>query len=777
MQFLDPICRPTVSRWVGCFALCVVVFVGACVNPLDGPAGDIVGADGDSPAGSPLPAITGIATLINQGGGRFSTVGTPAESSTPKFAVAADLNADGLNDMVWIDLFGDQVQVMLNNGSGGLAAPIAYDVEDGPIHLRVLDLNGNGVLDIVSVNSNANTISILIGEGDGTFGEATTYPADDSPTFVATGDLDDDGDVDLISTSPIAGRLSILVNRGDGRFRTSGQVGVGRFADDIELVDLDNDGKLDVVTTNLFDAIVTVVRSADEGGFDQYAVGTWPRASITTDLNDDGFVDLVVLNMLGQSVSILINDGKGLFGEAVSYEVGADPTWFVVEDLTGDGAPDVGVSNSDDGTISVLVNQGDGSFNAANHYVVGSRPNELVTGDWDGDGLLDLAVAVTGDNAIAILTNTGQGVFRTSESIPVGIGPRTIVVTDIDGDGMDDLFVTGYHEPVVARNTVVETSPVLRTSVPAPRVWLPSYVKESYMRVGELDGLICLPEAVEWWPAIPGGIAISGVFRDQKWQNIFADRTDAGFFIQIDPYPPPRLGPLEDKLIFELQGQSFAHEPVRAAFKAEAIERVRWYRPKYLCLAMEINAYFEQQPDDFENFFSLYVETKDAIKDLYPDTMVFVSFQYEQLLGRWGGLGGQTIHDPQWDLLARFEPHSDAVAISTYPLVSLVPPRFSDPDLIPDDYYSRISDHTDLPIIFAELGWSAAERFGSSNESQADFLRRFEQLTDDMDLILVNYFFLSDTNGFGPFFNNLGLLNRNGEPRDAWDVWLSMWND
>jgi len=205
---------------------------------------------------------------------------------------------------------------------------------------------------------------------------------------------------------------------------------------------------------------------------------------------------------------------------------------------------------------------------------------------------------------------------------------------------------------------------------------------------------------------------------------------------------------------------------------------VRWYNPKYVCLAMEINAYFEEQPDDFENFLSLFIETRDLIKEINPDTLVFVSFQYEQLLGRFGAEAGLQLHEPHWLLVEMFEPYQDAVAISSYPLVTLAPQRFSEPSLVPSDYYSRITEHTNLPIVIAELGWSPDGQFNGSDENQAEFLRRFsEELTKGMDLLLVNYFFLSDTSGFGPFFNTLGLIDREGRPKEAFDVWNSMWTN
>lgn len=320
---------------------------------------------------------------------------------------------------------------------------------------------------------------------------------------------------------------------------------------------------------------------------------------------------------------------------------------------------------------------------------------------------------------------------------------------------------------------------VIRCTVPTPRNWERDGVVEAFKTAGELSGWVCLPDQVEWWHAAGKGYRSAKVFQSQRWQNVLLGDNPAGrtrVFIQLDPYPPPRHGTLAAKLPSALKAQTFASPAVREAFVTEAVARVRWYDAQYVCLAMEINAYYEQQPADFDNFVSLFAEAREAIKKIKPDAVVFVSFQYEQLLGRFGGIAGQTVHEPHWELLEKFEPHQDAVGISSYPLASMTPPRFGDPKDLPDNYYSRIAKHTDKPIVFCELGWPSGKKYGGSEESQAQFLRRFGDLTSELDLVLVNYFFLYDTKGYGSVFDSMGLLDASGRPRKGFHVWKTLWS-
>ena len=59
------------------------------------------------------------------------------------------------------------------------------------------DLNHDGVVDLVTVNHAANSVSILYGNGDGTFAAKPTYATGNGPFWVALGDFNGDGYGDI----------------------------------------------------------------------------------------------------------------------------------------------------------------------------------------------------------------------------------------------------------------------------------------------------------------------------------------------------------------------------------------------------------------------------------------------------------------------------------------------------------------------------------------------------------------------------------------------------
>lgn len=313
----------------------------------------------------------------------------------------------------------------------------------------------------------------------------------------------------------------------------------------------------------------------------------------------------------------------------------------------------------------------------------------------------------------------------------------------------------------------------LRSVVPTPRSWTGPEVSAAFELAGQLGPVVSLPDPVDWFDAAGKPASASKAYRDATWQRVLCERNRLNVFVQMDPYRD-RRGPIPG-LPRSVAANSFSDPLLRRAFIADAVQRAALYRPPLMCLAMEINAYYEQRPDDFEHFVTLFAEARAALRRVKPDTLVFVSFQYEQLLGRFGGQGGLPAHEPHWELLARFEPHADAIGISSYPLEQFSPPRYGDPAALPDDYYRRITEHTALPIVFAELGWPSDARFGGSPQRQAAFIQRLPELLAGMPVLLVNWNFLHDAQGYGEVFESMGLIDRNGREKPALHAWKRTW--
>ena len=220
----------------------------------------------------------------------------------------------------------------------------------------------------------------------------------------------------------------------------------GRTVRAVAVGDLNGDRKPDLATANHDSDSVSVLLNAGRGSFRthrDYLVAASPWSIAVADLNADGKLDVVTASSSAAAVSVLLNKGNGTFEPRRNYPTGADPLAVAVGDLDGDGDPDLVTANSDfPGHVSVLLNTGDGSFADNREFVTGDAPESIVVRDLNGDGSQDVATA--GSSAVSILLNAGGGILRSPHDISTGANLSSIAVGDLNGDGKPDLATVSY---------------------------------------------------------------------------------------------------------------------------------------------------------------------------------------------------------------------------------------------------------------------------------------------------------------------------------------------
>ncbi len=204
---------------------------------------------------------------------------------------------------------------------------------------------------------------------------------------------------------------------------------------------------LSLITILLF--LATINTYAFEPLFNtriDYAAGENPNSVFAVDLDGDGDNDLAVANNgyypdILCTVSILLNNGDGMFQQAVNYGAGDGPLSVLAVDLDGDGDNDLTVANLAYDNVSVLLNNGDGTFQQAVNYGTGDYPISVFAVDLDGDGNNDLATANLGSDNVSVLLNNGDGTFQEAVNYGAGGDPLSVFAIDLDGDSDNDLAV------------------------------------------------------------------------------------------------------------------------------------------------------------------------------------------------------------------------------------------------------------------------------------------------------------------------------------------------
>ena len=207
---------------------------------------------------------------------------------------------------------------------------------------------------------------------------------------------------------------------------------------------------------------------------------------------------------------------------------------------------------------------------------------------------------------------------------------------------------------------------------------------------------------------------------------------------------------------------SFANPIIRKAFIKTAIALAR-LRPPYLCLATEINFLAMQRLNEYLHFASLYQEAYRAVKQLSPQTKVFVSFQWEWMRI----LDAREPHKikEHSKVIEIFRPRLDVVGFTTYPS-----PFHASPEKLPHDYYFwmyRHINHSD-EVLLMEVGWPTGGS-GNNIEQQA-FIQRLPELLSRVNVSVIAWALLHDV-GMAEFdanLNTVGLITRNGDKKPGY---------
>ena len=261
------------------------------------------------------------------------------------------------------------------------------------------------------------------------------------------------------SSGPLArarvGQFTTAVGRtGTGQFLPGATVSVGQTPWSVAVGDIDGDGDLDLLSTSSRTTGVpgTVSIRLNDGrglftGSQEVNVELDPQSVAVGDFDGDGDLDFVTSNYNSSTLSVRYNDGTGTFPSGQTVYLPVDPSMIKVGDIDGDGDLDFVVARLNGSTVGVVLNDG-ASFRVGPSVSVGSSPLSLVLGDVDSDGDVDLlvahAAASSSASKVSVCLNNGSGTFGVSQSLPISTDPWDIATGDIDGDGDLDLLLANF---------------------------------------------------------------------------------------------------------------------------------------------------------------------------------------------------------------------------------------------------------------------------------------------------------------------------------------------
>jgi hypothetical protein len=338
------------------------------------------------------------------------------------------------------------------------------------------DLNGDGYLDVTIVNEISEDLRVFLNQADGS-GALDPFlvpaePVGDRASPSEPSDFNRDGFVDIAVANINDDTVSILLGNGDGTYAPQQTIAVGLTPRGIAVLDVDGDGDVDIANTNTDSNPLNMSVLLNDGSgvfgpptfFAAGATGAWALAA--GDMDDDGILDLVIGARASQRMVVRAGQGNGTFALAGSQLAGGAVWMLVLGDVNGDGTEDVATVNSTTNTGAILLGDGAGGLGPPQLYP--TDPFSLATdlGDLDGDSDLDwITSSFSGD--WWLYANDGAGSFALDQTFEATSASSCSLMLELDNDGDLDLVLIDEiaDELILLRNSGF-AAPALPADVP-----------------------------------------------------------------------------------------------------------------------------------------------------------------------------------------------------------------------------------------------------------------------------------------------------------------------
>ena len=158
-----------------------------------------------------LPLSRALTLLLSDGKGGFASRQLPLRTGEPWFAAISDFNNDGKADIVATHHDQNALTVLIGDGRGGFVEGQGspFDFGRSLFQGAITDVNRDGKKDVIATSG--DNIQLILGNGSGGFPSATPVPVGRGAWRLAVADLNGDGRTDVVTSNSESNNVSVLL--------------------------------------------------------------------------------------------------------------------------------------------------------------------------------------------------------------------------------------------------------------------------------------------------------------------------------------------------------------------------------------------------------------------------------------------------------------------------------------------------------------------------------------------------------------------------------------